>query len=216
MSLIQGALGDAPACIPMWRSSKDHSWPLLLLRFGFSVCFFCFVDPICPSQAVWWIWEHQTHVTHQLVHLFLGMLGLSCNTWHIVTHSPITQKVDSPVCITFVHLLEGSWLMQKVQPWKHHVVHSFSSSLTGSFLRHGHPMHIKLLGHHTAGVHVAWNTFVLDKEKRADLEALAWSSWHQMCLKPSYKRKSMRGLTHLKKKKNFLKIFKLVGKIICY
>lgn len=39
-----------------------------------------------------------------------------------------------------------------------------------------HSMCIKPLGHHTARVPVAWDIFDLDKEKRAELEAFAWSA----------------------------------------
>lgn len=60
-----------------------------------------------------------------------------------------------------------------------------------------------------------WDIFVLDKQKRADLEAFTWTAstkcaWNHH----SKERQNMRGLMHLKKKTLFLKVTKLVGKII--
>lgn len=79
-----------------------------------------------------------------------------------------------------------------------------------------HSVHSKPLGHIQPESMWYGIFFVLDKQKRADLEAFAWTAstkcaWNHH----SKERQNTRGLTHLKKKKTlFLKVPKLVGKII--
>lgn len=166
MSLAHGSKsrtsgGDAPAGIPVW--------PQMLPHLGCSVCFFW----ICPSQAVWWMCLWTPSPYHSSRHPFVLW---PCLVWAVILVRNISLALRRKPCLsvlTRVHLFEGGWLPYaegrglKVPPgpwvslsthWKFPETRCLSES-------------IKL-----SGIYMAWDIFVSNKEKRADLEAFAWSA----------------------------------------